>query len=183
MSTITIETNNLTHIYDNHKTVNTLFLELTKNNRDPRLTERTTKTTIFNNQPAITIQTINLWSELNPNSIDTQQTTIQILISTKQLTETKPYLEKLLTKKNTHTNNFLYLHNLFARQTNKTTVLTIIQELTTQYPELPETHFTITQTATNTAQHHYQNFGVVFGDFGQVDELDLGFIETFLVDE
>jgi tetratricopeptide (TPR) repeat protein len=131
----------------------TLFLELAKSSREPRLAERAAKAAIFGNQPAVAVQAVSLWSELDPDSVDAPQATVQMLVSTGQLAEAKPYLEKLLTKEDTRANGFLYLHSLFARQTDKTAVLTIVQELAARYPELPEAHFAVAQAAADAAQH------------------------------
>jgi tetratricopeptide (TPR) repeat protein len=125
----------------------TLFFELAKSSRDPRLAERAAKAAIFGNQPAVAVQAVSLWSELDPESVDAQQTTVQMLVGTGRLAETMPYLEKLLAKEDTRANGFLYLHSLFGRQSDKTAVLTIVQELATQYPDLPEAHFAVAQAA------------------------------------
>jgi len=93
-----------------------LFLELAKTSRDARLAERATKAAVYGNNPLVAIQAVSLWSELDPDSVDAQQTTVQMLVSTGRLAETEPYLVKLLEKEDTRANGFLYLHSLFARQ-------------------------------------------------------------------
>ncbi len=124
-----------------------LFLDLAKSSQDARLAERAAKAAIFGNNPAVAVQAVSLWSELDPDSVDAQQTTVQMLVSTGRLAETKPYLEKLLVKEETRANGFLYLHSLFARQTDKDAILTIVQDLAAKYPSLPEAHFAIAQAA------------------------------------
>ncbi len=131
----------------------TLFLELAKSSRDARLAERAAKAAIFGNQPAVAVQAVSLWSELDPDSVDAQQATVQMLVSTGRLAEVKPYLEKLLIKEDTRANGFLYLHSLFSRQSDKTAVLSIVQELAAKYPELPEAHFSVAQAAADASQH------------------------------
>jgi tetratricopeptide (TPR) repeat protein len=124
-----------------------LFLDLAKSSQDARLAERAAKAAIFGNNPAVAVQAVSLWSELAPDSVDAQQTTVQMLVSTGRLDEAKPYLEKLLVKEETRANGFLYLHSLFARQTDKVAVLTIVQDLAAKYPSLAEAHFAIAQAA------------------------------------
>ena len=124
-----------------------LFLDLAKSSRDARLAERATKAAIYGNNPAVAVQAVSLWSELDPDSVDAQQTTVQMLVSTGRLAETKPYLDKLLAKEDTRANGFLYLHSLFSRQTDKQAVLELVQELAAKYPALPESHFAIAQAA------------------------------------
>lgn len=129
-----------------------LFLDLAKSSRDARLAERAAKAAIYGNNPAVAVQAVSLWSELDPDSVDAQQTTVQMLASTGRLAETKPYLEKLLVKEETRGNGFLYLHSLFARQTDKQAVLRIVQDLAAKYPSLPEAHFAIAQAAWDAEQ-------------------------------
>lgn len=129
-----------------------LFLDLAKSSRDARLAERAAKAAIYGNNPAVAVQAVSLWSELDPDSVDAQQTTVQMLASTGRLAETKPYLEKLLVKEETRANGFLYLHSLFVRQTDKQAVLRIVQDLAAKYPSLPEAHFAIAQAAWDAEQ-------------------------------
>lgn len=124
-----------------------LFLDLAKSSRDPRLAERATKAAAYGNKPKTAIQAANLWVELDPNSIEAQQASTQMLLSTGNLTEAKPHLQKLLAKQETRANGFLYLNSLFARQPDKNAVLSLVQELAQPYPDLPEAHFTIAHAA------------------------------------
>lgn len=124
-----------------------LFLELAKTSRDARLAERATKAAVYGNNPLVAIQAVSLWSELDPDSVDAQQTTVQMLVSTGRLAETEPYLVKLLEKEDTRANGFLYLHSLFARQNDKQAVLELVERLAAKYPALPESHFAIAQAA------------------------------------
>ena len=125
----------------------TLFLELAQDSRDPRLAERAAKAAVYGNQPAIAIKAANLWAELDPDSIEAQQASTQLLVSTGNLVEAKPHLQKLLTKEETRANGFLYLNSLFAKQPDKKGVLQLVQELAAPYPNLPEAHFTIAHAA------------------------------------
>lgn len=124
-----------------------LFLELAKSSRDPRLAERAAKAAAYGNKPKTAIQAANLWAELDPGSIEAQQASTQMLLSTGNLAEAKPHLQKLLAKEDTRANGFLYLNTLFARQADKNAVLSLVQELAKPYPNLPEAHFTIAHAA------------------------------------
>ena len=125
----------------------TIFLELAKSSKDPRLAERAAKAAAYGNKPKIAIQATSLWAELDPASIEAQQATTQMLVSTGKLQEAKPHLQKLLAKEDTRANGFLYLNSLFANQPDKQGVLSLVQELAKPYPELPEAHFTIAHSA------------------------------------
>lgn len=129
-----------------------LFLDLAKSSRDAGLAERAAKAAVFGNNPTVAIQAVSLWSELDPDSVDAQQTTVQMLLGTNRLAETKPYLEKLLQPEATRANGFLYLHTLFAGQSDKAAVLTLVQDLAARYPSLPEAHFAVTQAARSAGQ-------------------------------
>ncbi|CAG0955612.1 hypothetical protein MTYP_00443 [Methylophilaceae bacterium] len=129
-----------------------LFLDLAKSSRDPRLAERAAKAAIFGNNPAVAVPAVELWAELDPESVDAQQTTVQMLISTGRLAESHPYLQKLLLKEDTRANGFLYLHSLFARQGDKDAILAIVADLAQPYPELPEAHIAVAQAAWDAKQ-------------------------------
>lgn len=124
-----------------------LFLDLAKSSRDPRLAERAAKAAVYGNIPKTAIQAASLWVELDPTSVEAQQATTQMLVSTGKLSEAKPHLEKLLAKEETRAEGFLYLNSLLARQTDKNAVLSLVQELAKPYPDLPETHFSIAHAA------------------------------------
>lgn len=124
-----------------------IFLDLAKSSRDPRLAERAAKAAVYGNKPKVALQATALWAELDPSSIEAQQATTQMLVSTGNLQEAKPHLQKLLAKEDTRANGFLYLNGLFANQQDKQAVLALVQELAKPYPELPEAHFTIAHTA------------------------------------
>jgi tetratricopeptide (TPR) repeat protein len=124
-----------------------LFLELARSSRDPRLAERAAKAAAYGNKPKTAIQAANLWAELDPGSIEAQQASTQMLLSTGNLTDARPHLQKLLAKEDTRANGFLYLNTLFARQADKNAVLHLVQELAKPYPNLPEAHFTIAHAA------------------------------------
>lgn len=129
-----------------------LFLDLAKSSRDARLAERATKIAVFGNNPTVAIEAVSLWSELAPDSIDAQQTTVQMLLGTDRLNETRPYLARLLTAEDTRANGFLYLQSLFAGQRDREAVLALVQDLAARYPSLPEAHFAIAQAAGNAHQ-------------------------------
>ncbi len=124
-----------------------LFLNLARSSRDPRLAERAAKVAVYGNNTKTAVQAANLWAELDPTSVEAQQATTEMLLSTGNLTDAKPHLKKLLAKEETRANGFLYLNSLFARQADKKAVLKLVQELAKPYPNLPEAHFTMAHAA------------------------------------
>lgn len=124
-----------------------LFLDLAKQTRDARLAERAARSAAFANQPGIALQAATLWAELDPNSVEAQQASSQMLIASGNLKQAKPHIEKLLAKEDTRANGFLYLPSLLATQKDKTEVLNAVKEFAKPYPKLPEAHFAIAQAA------------------------------------
>lgn len=124
-----------------------LFLSLAKSSKDPRLAERAAKAAVYGNQPRVALEASSLWVELDPNSVEAQQASTQLLVGSGNLQEAKPHLQKLLTKEDTRANGFLYLNSLFSKHPDKNEVLQLVQELAEPYPQLPEAHFTIAHAA------------------------------------
>ncbi len=124
-----------------------LFLDLAKQTRDARLAERAAKAAAYANQPAIALQAATLWVELDPNSLEAQQASSQLLVASGNLKQAKPHIQKLLAKEETRANGFLYLNTLLANQKDKNEVLTSITEFAAPYPKLAEAHFAIAQAA------------------------------------
>jgi tetratricopeptide (TPR) repeat protein len=124
-----------------------IFLDLAKSSRDPRLAERAAKAAVYGNKPRLVTQAVSLWSELDPSSTEAQQASTELFVNAGKLNEAKPFLQKLLAKEDTRANGFLYLNSLLAKQTDKNAVLSLVQELAAPYPDLPEAHFTIANSA------------------------------------
>ena len=124
-----------------------LFLDLAKQTRDARLAERAARSAAFANQPGIALQAATLWAELDPNSVEAQQASSQMLIASGNLKQAKPHIEKLLAKEDTRANGFLYLPSLLTTQKDKTEVLNAVKEFAKPYPKLPEAHFAVAQAA------------------------------------
>ncbi len=124
-----------------------LFLDLAKQTRDPRLAERAARSAAFANQPGLALQAATLWVDLDPNSLEAQQASSQLLVASGNLKQAKPHIQKLLAKEETRANGFLYLNSLLANQKDKNEVLAAVSEFAAPYPKLPEAHFAIAQAA------------------------------------
>lgn len=133
-------------------TSSSIFYDLARTERDPRLAERAAKTAAFGNVPSLTVPAVKLWSELDPDSTEAQQAMIEMLIATGKLDATQPYLAKLLQKEETRASGFLYLNSLLSRSNDKAGVLALIQSLAKPYPKLPEAQFAIAQAAWTAGQ-------------------------------
>lgn len=124
-----------------------LFLDLAKKTRDVRLAERAARAAAYANQPAIALQASTLWVELDPDSLEAQQASSQLLVASGNFNQAKPHIEKLLAKPETRANGFLYLNTLLVNQKDKNEVLKAVEELAAPYPTLPEAQFAIAQAA------------------------------------
>lgn len=128
-------------------TSGSIFYDLAKKERDPRLAERAAKIAAYGNMPGLAISAVKLWAELDPTSTEAQQSMTEILIVTGKLNETEPYLAKLLSKKETQAGGFLYVNTLLARSPDKKAILRLVQSLAQPYPELAEAQFAVAQSA------------------------------------
>jgi len=134
-------------------TSGTIFYELAKTERDPRLAERAAKIAVYANIPSLAIPAVKLWSELDPSSIEAQQAVSEMLIATGKLKDTESYLARLLVKEETRAGGFLYLNVLLSRSSDKAGVLSLVQSLAKPYPKLAEAHFAIAQSAWSAGQN------------------------------
>jgi tetratricopeptide (TPR) repeat protein len=71
----------------------------------------------------------------------------EMLIATDKLAESEAYIAKLLTKKETQADGFLFLNTLLNRSADKKPILGMIQSLAKPYPNVAEAHFAIAQAA------------------------------------
>lgn len=128
-------------------TSGTIFYDLAKLERDPRLAERAAKIAAFGNISNLAVPAIKLWAELDPDSTEAQQAMTEMLIATGKLEDTKPYLSKLLAKEETRASGFLYINTLLNRSPDKAAILELVQFLAKPYPDSAEAHFAIAQAA------------------------------------
>lgn len=128
-------------------TSSAIFYELANTTRIASLAERAAKVAAYGNVSGMTIPSIKLWSELDPESTEAQQAMTEVLVATSRLDEAKPYLAKLLVKEETRAGGFLYLNNLLNKSNDKAGVLKLVQSLAQPYPQLAEAQFAIAQSA------------------------------------
>ena len=124
-----------------------LFLELARQTRDARLAERAARSAAFSQQPNLALQAVNLWAELDPNSVEAQEASSQLLMASGNLKEAKPHIKRLLAREETRANRFLYLNTLLANQKDKNENLTTVKEFAAPYPTLAEAQFAIGHAA------------------------------------
>ena len=130
-----------------------IFYELAKNNRDPRLAERAARAAVYGNQQQLAVRSAALWAELDPKSIEAQQAMAQLLLTTGKLEDARPYLEKLLVAEDTRANGFLYLNGVLSRHPDKDAALELVQSLAAPYPKQAEARLAVAHLALNAGQH------------------------------
>lgn len=124
-----------------------LFLDLAKQTRDPRIAERATKSAAYARQQQLALDAAVLWAELDPDSLEAQQASSQMLISTGDVQSAIPHIKKLLSKDNMRAEGFLYINDLLSLQKDKKAVYDVIKELAQPYPQSAEAQFALARAA------------------------------------
>lgn len=124
-----------------------LFLDLANKTRDARLAERAAKVAAYGRHQKLALDATTLWAELDPSSLEAQQASSQMLISTGDVESAMPHIKNLLSKDDTRSNTFLYLNDLLSNQTDKKQTLAIIKNLAEPYPTSAEGHFAVAKAA------------------------------------
>lgn len=130
-----------------------VFFDLAKSTRDPRLAERAARAAVYGNQQQLAIRSAGLWAELDPDSVEAQQAMAQLLLSTGNLEDARPFLEKLLVANDTRANGFLYLNGVLSRHPDKDAALALVQDLAAPYPKQAEAKFAVAHMAFNAGQN------------------------------
>ncbi len=124
-----------------------LFLDLAKKTRDPRLAERAAKVAAYARHQQLALDAAILWAELDPASLEAQQASSQMLISTGNIQSALPHIKNLLAKEDMRATTFLYLNDLLGTQADKKETLAIVKDLAAPYPKSAEAHFAIARAA------------------------------------
>jgi tetratricopeptide (TPR) repeat protein len=124
-----------------------LFLDLAHKTRDARLAERAAKVAAYGRHQKLALDATTLWAELDPASLEAQQASSQMLVSTGDIESALPHIKNLLSKEDTRGNTFLYLNDLLSNQIDKKQSLAIIKSLAAPYPKSAEGHFAVAKAA------------------------------------
>ena len=124
------------------------YLDLMQSTNDYRVAERAAQVALNARFPDEALVAAQRWLQLEPDSIDARQAVAGILITKGKLQEALPYLRKILAAEDPNAGyGFLHLNNLLARYPDKSTVLSLVQDLARDYPNLPEAHFAVARAA------------------------------------
>ena len=126
------------------------LLDLAKTSRDPRLAKRATETAVQGRQANQAADAATLWQALDPDSPQATQAAAALLLNSGRLSESRPYLEKIIAGEGeSRANGFLHLNQMLARQRDRGAVLELVRDLARPYPEVAEAHFATAQAAWN----------------------------------
>ena len=126
------------------------LLDLAKNSRDPRLAKRATEAAVQGRQAIQAANAAELWQSLEPDSPQATQAAAALLLNSGRLSESRPYLEKILAGEGeSRATGFLHINQMLARQRDRGAVLELVRELAKPYPEVAEAHFAVAQAAWN----------------------------------
>ncbi len=124
------------------------FARLARTTRDPRIAEHATDIALQARRFGEAREAIDLWVSLEPDSVQARQAAIALFVAAGQLDSVRPHLEKLLTFEPESVDKaFMQINRLLSRHGDKKEVLKLIRGLAASYPDLPEAHFAISQSA------------------------------------
>jgi len=124
-----------------------IYLDLAKLTKDLSIARRATDIAGFARNGRLAMDSAQVWSELDQNSIEARQILAELFIASGNLAKAKPLIEKLLQKEQTRADGFLYLNGLLAKVENKKNALRFIVNVAKPYPKLAEAHFSIAHAA------------------------------------
>lgn len=124
-----------------------IYLDLAKLTKDLSIARRATDIAGFARNGRLAMDSAQVWSELDQNSIEAKQILAELFIASGNLAKAKPLIEELLQKEQTRADGFLYLNGLLAKVENKKNALRFIVNVAKPYPKLAEAHFGIAHAA------------------------------------
>ena len=124
-----------------------IYLDLAKLTKDLTIARRATDIAGFARNGRLAMDSAQVWSELDQNSIEAKQILAELLIASGNLAKAKPLIAELLQKEQTRADGFLYLNGLLAKVENKKNALRFIINIAKPYPKLAEAHFSIAHAA------------------------------------
>lgn len=127
------------------------YADLAARTRDARVARRATEIALYARQTKLALRNAQLWQELEPDALKAKQTVASLLVSSGHLAEARPYLEDWI-KAGKPERVFMQLHSLFARHGDKQAVASLVADLASAYPALPEARYAVAQAAWQAGQ-------------------------------
>ena len=124
------------------------YLGLAKRTRDPRIARRAIEVANVARMPELALEAARLWHDSAPASPQALQALSVLLVGAKRVDEAEPYLASLLAiDVGAAANGFMQLARLLAANPDAAANLRVVRKLAARYPELPQAHFAIAQSA------------------------------------
>ena len=124
------------------------YLELARQTGDPRVARRAVEVASQGKLPELALEAAKTWHEIEPQSPAALQMVAALLIATKRVDESEPYLEKLLSAQGVDPERgFLQLNRLLASNPDKAANLRVVRQLAAKYSTLAPAHLAVAQAA------------------------------------
>lgn len=119
-----------------------LYYDLAQETRDPRIARRATELALHGRRMDIALPAVQLWLDIDRDSIQAHQTQISLLATEGRYDELRIAVARLLTADPQHIGqSLMHLNRLFARGGDRLAIRTLIEQVTTPYLDLPEAHY------------------------------------------
>ncbi|MBB3212823.1 tetratricopeptide (TPR) repeat protein [Herbaspirillum sp. Sphag1AN] len=127
----------------------TILLSDAQQTRDPRLARRAAEIALAARRPAEALSAVRLWSELAPHSDEALQNYLSLVMLSDNISEIQPLLAQRLAQASPETVGplILQIQRLLNRARDKTAAFTMLEQLTSPYSTLMESHLALAQSA------------------------------------
>jgi tetratricopeptide (TPR) repeat protein len=120
----------------------TLYLELARETRDPRIARRATELALHSRRLDAALPAARIWQEADPASVQARQALIGLLAAQGRHDELKTEVATLLAAEPQQLpQNLVNLNRLFSRGGDRKAVRELVDTLTAPYLQLPEAYF------------------------------------------
>lgn len=125
------------------------MLSTAQETRDPRLARRAAEIALNAKQVGEALSAVRLWHELAPNSDEANQFYLGLVVLGDNLKEAKPIFVERLREASPQARGLLILQiqRLLGSTKDKNAAFAVLEEITTPYQDLVETHIALAQSA------------------------------------
>jgi tetratricopeptide (TPR) repeat protein len=124
------------------------YIDLARKVRDPRIARRAVEVANQARMPDLALDAARTWYELEPESLSALQILAALLVSSRQIDEAEPLLEKLLSSPGVQPQNgFMQMGRLLAGNPDKAANLRVVKKLASRHGNLASAHFAVGQAA------------------------------------
>ena len=124
------------------------YVDLAKRTRDPRVARRAAEIALFAHMNKAALESARVWYDTDPHSARARQALIGLLIASNQFDEALPYLQAVLAGDGADVPGiFAQLARTLSGASDKAGALRLISKLAAPYPDLPQAHVAVAQTA------------------------------------